>query len=93
MKVVELDPLVVDLAKKHFGFIEDQRMKVSLSLCVCVLWKSACLRHQDEKGKTKPNWHTEDDNHVTAHPQATIGRANYTITGTLRELQLLESNN
>ncbi|KAJ3675714.1 hypothetical protein LUZ60_004756 [Juncus effusus] len=28
IEVAELDPVVVDLAKKHFGFLEDQQMKV-----------------------------------------------------------------
>lgn len=46
MKVIELDPVVVDLAKKHFGFIEDQQMKVSVSLSL--LLKFAYSRHQDE---------------------------------------------
>lgn len=28
LQIVELDPVVGDVAKKHFGFIEDERMKV-----------------------------------------------------------------
>ncbi|XP_024539085.1 methyltransferase-like protein 13 [Selaginella moellendorffii] len=30
IEVVELDPVVADLAKRHFGFVEDDRMQLRL---------------------------------------------------------------
>ncbi|KAJ4790958.1 Methyltransferase-like protein 13 [Rhynchospora pubera] len=41
IEVIELDPVVVDLAKKHFGFIEDQRMKVHVGDGVKYVFESA----------------------------------------------------
>lgn len=32
MKVVELDPVMLDLARQYFSFVEDDRMKVVLYL-------------------------------------------------------------
>lgn len=37
MQVVELDPVVVDLAKDHFGFTEDEKLKV-ISICRFLLF-------------------------------------------------------
>lgn len=33
MKVVELDPIVLDLAREYFSFVEDDQLKVEV-LCI-----------------------------------------------------------
>lgn len=43
-QIVELDPVVGDVAKLHFGFIEDDRMKVVSQLSCCYLFFSSPLR-------------------------------------------------
>lgn len=36
MQVMELDPVIGDLARCHFGFVEDERMKVSANFSLLV---------------------------------------------------------
>ncbi|KAJ3697307.1 hypothetical protein LUZ61_001012 [Rhynchospora tenuis] len=49
IEVVELDPVVVDLAKKHFGFIEDQRMKVHIGDGIKYVFESTQRQNNNSK--------------------------------------------
>ncbi|KAF3323675.1 methyltransferase-like protein 13 isoform X1 [Carex littledalei] len=52
IEVIELDPVVVDLAKKHFGFIEDQQMKVHIGDGVKYVFEST-ERENDNSKETR----------------------------------------
>ncbi|KAM5569586.1 hypothetical protein ABKV19_016876 [Rosa sericea] len=69
IEAVELDPIVIKLAKEYFGFIEDDHLQVHIADGIQYLRKAVHFAAEDEKSAVRGN----EDGHCNSDPPSSNG--------------------